>query len=120
MATQPTTQLVRLAEVAAEIGAPMMFAANAAGKSVSLWWDGQSAVTFETAREIAAKWAAAVADAEATTRAAEAEHAAQVEREREQYRREREAERVQKGAPIPGGITVSVPGDPRPDWMGDE
>jgi hypothetical protein len=118
MATQSEPQLVRLAEVADTIGAPLMWVVNAAGKDVRAWWTGEPAVTFDVARKIAERWARNVADATEKTRAAEAEQAAQVEREREQYRREREAERTQKGVPIPGGVSVSVPGDPHtPNWM---
>jgi hypothetical protein len=53
MATQRTTQLVRLAEVADTLGAPMMFVANAAGTDAREWWTGESAVTFDVARKIA-------------------------------------------------------------------
>src|SRR5512132_369424 len=118
MATQRQPQLVRLSEVADTLGAPMMFVVNAAGKDVREWWTGEPAVTFDVARRVAQALARNVADAEEVTRAAVAEQEAHIEREREQYARERAAER-QYGRVIPGGVSVSVPGSPRPDWMGD-
>ena len=88
MAAQTTPQLVRLAEVADTLGCAAGFVQRAAGKDVHEWWTGELAVTFDVARRIAERWAAAVADAEAETRRAVAEQAAQVEREDERYRRE--------------------------------
>jgi hypothetical protein len=119
MATQSTPQLVRLAEVADTLGCSMGFVVNAAGKDVREWWTGEPAVTFDEARKIAEEWAVAVADPEAETRRAVAAQEAKIEREREQYARERAAEN-QYGRVIPGGVSVSVPGSPRPEWMGDE
>jgi hypothetical protein len=110
-----------LSEVADTIGAPMMFVANAAGKDVHEWWTGELSVTFDIARNIAERWARNVADAAETTRAAEAEQEAKWRREAAEWQAAREAERVQKGEPIPGGISVSTPGDgPRPEWMGGD
>jgi hypothetical protein len=121
MATQPTPQLVQLAEVAATLGAPLGWVVNNAGKDVREWWTGEPAVTFDVARKIAEAWARNVADATETQRRHEAEQAAQIEREREQFAREREAGgSKQRGGVIPGGISVSVPGSPRPGWMGGE
>jgi hypothetical protein len=97
----------------------MMFVVNAAGKDVREWWTGEPAVTFDVARKVAEALARNVADAEEVTRAAVAEQEARIEAEREQYRREREAER-QYGRVIPGGVQLSVPGEPRPEWMGDD
>jgi uncharacterized protein (DUF2342 family) len=120
MATQSQPQLIRLAEVADTLGAPMMFVANAAGKNTSEWWTGEMAVTFDVAREVAEQWARSVADAEETTRVAVAEQEARISAEREEYARERAAEQ-HPGGVIPGGVSLSVPGSPRPDWMeGDE
>jgi hypothetical protein len=116
MATQP--QLVRLAEVADTLGAPIGWVANAAGKDVRAWWTNEPACDFATAAKIADEWSSNKAAALEATRKYEAEQEARIEREREEFRREREAER--KGTPIPGGISVSVPGGPRPDWMGGD
>jgi hypothetical protein len=120
MATQSQPQLVRLSEVADTIGAPVMFVANAAGTDVLEWWTGEPAVTFAVAREIAEKWARNVADAAETTRKYAAEQEAKWRREAAEHQAEREAERTQKGEPIPGGISVSLPGDARPPWMEDD
>ena len=116
MATQQTTQLVRLGEVADTIGAPAMFVANAAGKDAREWWTGEPAVTFAVAREIAERWAANVADATEKQRRYDAEQEAKLEREHEQYRREA-AERAKRERTVLHGVETSFPGDPEP-WAG--
>jgi hypothetical protein len=121
MATQQTPQLVRLSEVAAELGAPLGWVVNNAGRHVDAWWTGEPACTFDVARKIAEQWAANMADAAEKQRRYEAEQEARIEKEREQFAREREASGAkQRGGVIAGGVQLSVPGSPRPSWWGGD
>jgi hypothetical protein len=120
MATQQTTQLVRLAEVAETIGAPIGWVMNTAGRHVNAWWTGEPACDFATAAKIADAWARNVADAAETTRRAEAEREAKIEREREESRRAAAERAKREPRRVLHGVEVSLPGDPPPRWMGDE
>jgi hypothetical protein len=115
---QHESQLVPLADVAAATTVAPVLVERAAGKDVVRWWDGSVAVTFATARRILAEMRTVEADETRKylqsfadrdqgireTQAAAQRHAA--ERERQHPRR------------VPSGIKVSLPGEPRPDWMG--
>jgi hypothetical protein len=120
MATQQTPQLVRLAEVAETIGAPMQWVANNAGKDVREWWTAEPAVTFDAARKIAEQWARNVADAAEVQRKYEAEQEAKIERERGELQRAAAARAEREPRRVLNGVEVSFPGDPAPSWMGDQ
>jgi hypothetical protein len=120
MATTSQPQLVRLAEVADTIGAPLQWVLNTAGKDVSAWWTGEPAVTFDAARKIAEAWARNQAAALEVTRKHEAEREAKIEREREESRRAAAERAKREPRRVLHGVEVSLPGDPPPRWMGDE
>jgi hypothetical protein len=120
MATQSQPQLVRLAEVADTIGAPLGWVVNTAGRHVDQWWTGEPACDFATAAKIADEWASNQAAAFEVTRKYEAEREAKIEREREELRRAAAERAKREPRRVLHGVEVSLPGDPLPAWMGDE
>ena len=119
MATQQTTQLVRLGEVADTLGAPIGWVVNIAGKDVRAWWTGEPACDFATAAKIADAWASNQAAALEVQRKYEAEREVTIEREREQLQRAA-VERAKNDRRVLHGVETSFPGDEQPARMGDE